>query len=189
MTFANKVTLFRIISIPFFIAALVFYTPERTFLKWTALGIFLLAIVSDVIDGYIARTHRQKTPAGAILDPLADKTLIITAFLLLYHISRAHLAVALPLWVVILVVSRDVIILIGGALILMVNKTRGIAPTWWGKATTFFQMATVVGIILEVPAVRLVWIGASLLTAISGVDYARRGIQTLNETQLPAKTC
>ncbi len=189
MTFANKVTLFRIVSIPFFIAALAFYTPERAFLKGIALGIFLLAIVSDVIDGYIARSHRQKTPAGAILDPVADKALLIAAFLLLYHVSKSYLAVALPLWVVVLVVSRDVIILIGGALILMVNKSKQITPTWWGKATTFFQMATVAGIILEVPAVRFVWWLACLLTAISGVDYARRGIHALNNTQLPEKTC
>ncbi len=189
MTFANKVTLFRIVSIPFFIVALAFYTPERAFLKWAALCIFLLAIVSDAIDGYIARSNRQKTPAGAILDPVADKALLITAFLLLYRVSKTHLAVALPLWVVILIVSRDVMILIGGALILILNKSRQIAPTFWGKATTFFQMATVVGVILEVPAVRLVWWAACILTAISGVDYARRGIQVLNETQLPAKTC
>ncbi len=189
MTFANKVTLFRIVSIPFFIAALAFYTPERAFLKWVALGIFLLAVVSDGIDGYIARSHRQKTPAGAILDPVADKALLITAFLLLYRVSKAHLAVTLPLWVVILVVSRDVMILIGGALILMVNKSRQIAPTFWGKATTSLQMATVAGILLEIPAVRFVWWAACLLTAISGADYARRGIHALNETQLPAKTC
>jgi len=189
MTFANKVTLFRIVSIPFFVACLAFYTPERAFLKWAALAVFLLAAVSDAIDGAIARSHRQKTPAGAILDPVADKILLITAFLLLYHVARLHLTVALPLWVVILVVSRDVIILLGGALVLMVNKSKMIAPTWWGKATTFFQMATVIGILLEVPAVRIVWWVTCLLTAVSGVDYARRGIHALNESQPPVKTC
>jgi len=189
MTFANKVTLFRIISVPFFITALAFYAPQRVFLKWVALGIFLLAIVSDVIDGYIARSHRQKTPAGALLDPLADKALLITAFILLYYVGKAYLSVPLPLWFVILVVSRDVTILIGGALILMMNKKYRIAPTTWGKWTTFLQMATVTGIILEVPAVRFVWMAAAVLTAISGIDYSRRGIQALNETQNPAKPC
>jgi len=189
MTFANKVTLFRVISTPFFVASLAFYAPERAYLKWIALGIFLLAAVSDAIDGAIARSRRQKTLAGAILDPVADKVLLITAFLLLYRVAKANLAVALPLWVVILVVSRDVIILVGGALILMVNKSKIITPTWWGKATTFLQMATVIGILLEVAAVRYVWWAACLLTAISGADYARRGIVALNEAQLPAKTC
>jgi len=189
MTFANKITLFRIISIPFFIAALALYTPERAYLKMVALGLFLLAVVSDVIDGALARAHRQKTPAGAILDPVADKTLLISAFLLLYRVAKAHLAVALPLWVVILVVSRDVILLIGGGLILMVDKNRSIEPTAWGKATTFFQMATVTGIILEIPAVRYVWWTMCLLTAASGVDYARRGIHALNDTAAPEKPC
>ena len=188
MTFANKVTLFRIVSIPFFIVALAGYAPGRAPLKWTALGIFLLAVVSDIIDGAIARAHRQKTPAGALLDPLADKALLISAFVLLYRVANVHLAVPLPLWVVVLVVSRDIMLLVGSGLILMLRPGRPITATPWGKATTFFQMATVIGVILEVPAVRFVWWMACALTVLSGIDYARRGIHILNETPPRAKT-
>ncbi|HAJ56256.1 MAG TPA: CDP-diacylglycerol--glycerol-3-phosphate 3-phosphatidyltransferase [Candidatus Omnitrophica bacterium] len=180
MTFANKITLFRIISIPFFIACLIFYTPEKYFLKYYALGIFLLAIVSDAVDGYIARTKRQKTKAGAILDPLADKALLITAFIFTYHISKAYFSVILPLWVLLVVISRDAIILIGSGIILTVRQGAQIKPTWWGKLTTFFQMTTIIAILLELGFSPILWQIASAFTVISGIDYARKGINTIN---------
>ena len=77
LTFANKVTVGRIILVPFFIATTLSISPEEPHLRWVALGLFMVAIISDVIDGYIARTRHQKTKAGAILDPLADKILLI----------------------------------------------------------------------------------------------------------------
>jgi CDP-diacylglycerol--glycerol-3-phosphate 3-phosphatidyltransferase len=180
MTFANKVTLFRIISIPFFIACLVFYTPDKEALKYIALGIFLLAIVSDAVDGYIARAQRQKTRAGAILDPLADKALLITAFIFVYLVSRQYFAFVLPLWVLLIVISRDIIILIGSGIILITHPRARIKPTPWGKLTTFFQMMTIVSVILELKISSFLWVVASLFTFISGVDYVRRGINALN---------
>jgi CDP-diacylglycerol--glycerol-3-phosphate 3-phosphatidyltransferase len=188
MTFANKVTLFRIISIPFFIGTLVFYTPEHPELKWWSLGLFLLAIVSDVIDGYIARTKRQKTKAGAILDPLADKALLLTAFIFLYKMSKTYLLVPMPLWVMLVVVSRDAIIIIGSAIILMTNKNIEIEPTRWGKYTTFFQMLTVIAIILESPWAPVAWWLAVIFTVISGIDYTRKGINLLNNADLNNST-
>jgi len=186
MTFANKITLFRIISIPFFAACLIFYTPARPGLRYMALAIFLVSIVSDVIDGYMARTRREKTRAGAILDPLADKALLITAFIFLYRVSRMYLEIALPLWVLLAVISRDIIILIGSGILLITNKDIQIQPTWWGKLTTFFQMATIIAIILEIRLAPLVWWVASIFTCISGVDYARKGINLLNADHGPS---
>lgn len=180
MTFANKVTLFRIISIPFFVASLIFYTPQNSYLKFIALGIFLLAIVSDIIDGYIARTQRQKTKAGAILDPLADKALLITAFIFVYRISKVYFAITLPLWVLLIVISRDVIIIVGSGILLTTHHEVQIKPTRWGKLTTFFQMMTIISIILESNFSPIVWWIASAFTVISGIDYARKGINTLN---------
>ncbi len=180
MTFANKITLFRILSIPFFVASLIFYAPDKPYLKYVALGIFLVAILSDVVDGYIARAQRQKTKAGAILDPLADKALLITAFIFIYRIGKTYFAVALPLWVLLIVVSRDIIILIGSGIILMTHNEVQIKPTWWGKLTTFFQMMTVVALILEFRFSYVIWWTASFFTVISGFDYARKGINTIN---------
>lgn len=183
MTFANKITLFRIISIPFFVACLVFYAPGRAWLKYSALGLFLLAILSDVVDGYIARTQRQKTKAGALLDPLADKALLLTAFIFIYPISKMYFAYPLPLWVLLIVISRDAIILVGSGIILMTDKGLQVSPTWWGKLTTFFQMMTIVSIILELKvSLSIAWI-ACLFSVISGIDYARRGINILNSLE------
>ena len=180
MTFANKITLFRIISIPFFVATLIFYSPQKEYLKYVALAIFLLAIVSDVIDGYIARTQRQKTQAGAILDPLADKALLLTAFIFIYRISHLYFSFALPLWVLLIVISRDVIILIGSGIILTTHHGMQIKPTAWGKLTTFFQMITIVSIMLEFRLSFFIWWLAAIFSIISGIDYVRRGINTLN---------
>lgn len=180
MTFANKITLFRIISIPFFIACLIFYTPDKDYLKYIALGIFLLAIVSDAVDGYIARAQRQKTKAGAILDPLADKALLITAFIFVHLTSRQYFSFVLPLWVLLVIISRDIIILIGSGIILITHPHTQIKPTRWGKLATFFQMMTIVSVILELKMSPFLWCGASLFTFISGIDYVRRGINALN---------
>lgn len=180
MTFANKITLFRIISIPFFNACLIFYTPGKPYLKTLALSIFLLAILSDVVDGYIARKHKQKTKAGAILDPLADKALLITAFIFAYKLSKLYFPTPLPLWILLVVISRDAIILIGSGLILATQNALKVEPTWWGKLTTFFQMITIIGVLTQIPYLPLIWWTASIFTIISGIDYARKGINILN---------
>lgn len=184
MTFANKITLFRIISIPFFIACLVFYVPEKNYLKYIALAIFLLAIISDVIDGYIARTRRQKTKAGAILDPLADKALLVTAFIFVRQLTLGYSTIVLPLWVLLIVISRDIIILTGSGILLAAHQNIDIKPTWWGKLTTFFQMMTIASVLLEFKLSWILWSTASVFTFISGVDYIRKGINALNN---PAK--
>lgn len=180
MTFANKITIFRILSVPFFIATLLYYTPEKEYLRFIALGIFILAIISDAIDGYIARTYRQKTQAGALLDPLADKILLITAFILLYIISNKYFPVKMPLWVMVVVISRDVILLLGGSILMLSNQKFEIAPTWRGKLSTFFQMMTIVCLLLQFAFSPLVWAIAIIFTILSGIDYLRKGILILN---------
>ena len=185
MTFANKITLFRIISIPFFVGTLIFYSPQKEYLKYVALVIFLLAIVSDIIDGHIARTRRQKTQAGAILDPLADKALLLTAFIFIYRISRLYFSFALPLWVLLIVISRDCIILIGCGIILTTHHSIQIKPTPWGKLTTFFQMITIISIILDFKFSPVIWCTAAAFSVISGIDYVRLGINTLNALEHP----
>ena len=146
LTFANKLTLGRILSVPFFIAALVYYIPERDYLRYAALIIFLLAIITDVIDGYVARRHHQKTKAGAILDPLADKFLLLSAFICLYRIKDIGAPFYVPLAVLFIVLSRDAILLVGSMIIYIVNDGIDIIPTKWGKSTTFFQVVSIVGI-------------------------------------------
>ncbi len=180
LSFANKVTILRILAVPFFIATLLYYMPEREYLRQVALGIFLLAVISDVIDGYVARTHHQKTKAGTILDPLADKLLLISAFICLYKIRALLGPVRFPLWVVLSVISRDIILLLGAMIIYLVHGNLDIVPTRWGKAATFFQILCIFGILLQINFSFVVWYAAVILTFISGVGYIRKGIKVLN---------
>ena len=114
LTLANKLTIGRILAVPFFIASVIYYTPERDYLRYVALGIFCLAILTDVIDGYVARTQNQKTVSGAILDPLADKFLLISAFVCLYQVKELALPQSIPLSILLVVISRDAILIFGG---------------------------------------------------------------------------
>lgn len=188
LTFANKITICRIVLVPFFIAVLLYYSPDRDYLRFAALGIFLFAVVSDVIDGYIARTRHQKTKAGAILDPLADKLLLISAFLCLYKIGVYFETVRFPIWLVVAVISRDVILLLGATIIFIVKGGDLIVdPTRWGKGTTFFQILSVLGVLGQwpFPLTWPIWAMTLVLTVISGVDYIRHGIKILNHSAQP----
>jgi cardiolipin synthase len=180
LNFANKITIFRILAVPFFIACVLYYSPQRDVLRYISLGIFLLAVISDVVDGHIARTRRQRTKGGAILDPLADKILLISAFICLYAKDNFPLGIKFPLWVILFVISRDVIILLGSAIIYLVHGDLEIDPTKWGKFTTFFQTLSIIAILLQLKFSFIIWYITVIFTAISGLGYLRKGIKVLN---------
>jgi CDP-diacylglycerol--glycerol-3-phosphate 3-phosphatidyltransferase len=173
MNFANKISTFRILTVPFFISSLIYYSAEKDFLRFIALAIFLLGVLSDAIDGYIARKSQQISKAGRILDPLGDKLLLTSAFICLY------LFLKLPLWVTLIVVSRDVIILLGAVVIFIVKKDINVSPTRWGKLTTSFQMASVISVLLQFKISYIFWNIAVFFTVISGIDYIMRGFKIL----------
>lgn len=179
LTFANKITLCRIVAVPFYISALLYISTDRDYLRFWALGIFLAAVISDVVDGYIARTRNQKTLSGAILDPLADKLLLISSFICLYKMGETFAVTRFPLWFVVGVISRDVVLLVGSLLIYTVHGKQPVEATLWGKSTTFFQVLTVIFMLLQIKAYSL-WAVALILTFVSGVDYIRRGIKIMN---------
>ncbi|PIQ89863.1 MAG: CDP-diacylglycerol--glycerol-3-phosphate 3-phosphatidyltransferase [Candidatus Omnitrophica bacterium CG11_big_fil_rev_8_21_14_0_20_42_13] len=180
VNFANKVSIFRIISIPFFLSAVLYYSPQRDFLRFIALGIFLLAVVSDFIDGYIARVKKQKTKFGSIVDPLADKLLLISSFLCLYIKNDIYPGVFLPLGVVLVIISRDVIILLGAIIIYLMREDLNVKPSAFGKFTTFFQMLTIILFIMRFKFVNVVWVIAVFFTIVSGIDYLRKGVLILS---------
>ncbi len=186
LTFANKITVCRIVAVPFFIATVLYYTPRNDYLRLVALGIFLFAVISDAVDGYVARHYRQRTKAGAVLDPVADKLLLISAFICLYKVGGAiGGGVHFPIWLVVGVISRDVILLAGAAIIRIFHGDFEVEPTLWGKAATFFQILAVLGILLRWPFISAVWLPMILLTALSGVDYIRKGIKIINNGANP----
>ena len=177
MNIANKISTFRILSVPFFIACLVYYTPEKVYLKNLALVIFVLGVISDGLDGYIARKAKLQSKAGLILDPLGDKLLLMSAFIFLSPISK--MVLTFPLWVTFIIISRDVIIIIGAVVIYMVKQNLEVYPTKWGKLTTTFQMLSVVCVLLQWKLAMLIWWPAIIFTVISGIDYVKRGFRIL----------
>ncbi len=183
MNLANKISITRIILIPFFIAAIVYSRMD------IALFFFALAVISDGVDGFIARTHDQKTELGTILDPLADKLLLISAFICLSMIKSASLEPLLPPYVPLIVISRDVIIVLGSIMIHIITGNIKITPSAVGKITTFFQMMTIVSILVGFKYSYVVWNIAVALTVISGIDYIVKGSRVLSENHMtPKKT-
>lgn len=179
MNIANKISIFRILSVPFFIACLLYYSPSRDHLRFWALGIFVLAVISDAVDGYIARKAKQKSKAGAILDPLADKLLLISSYICLYVVDDFPMKIKFPIWVPLTVISRDVIILLGSIIIFMIKQDLKVSPTKWGKLTTTFQMLAIICVLLQLSYSNVIWSIAVVLTIISGVDYLRKGFKII----------
>ena len=176
MNLPNKITITRIILVPFFIAAIVYARMD------IALIFFALAVISDGIDGLLARTRNQKTALGTILDPLADKLLLVSAFICLSLADPDTFMVKLPPYVPIIVISRDAILIIGAIIVHVVTGEVKISPSAVGKITTFFQMMTVVSILIQARYAYLVWNVTVALTVISAIDYIIKGSRLFNES-------
>jgi len=167
LTPANQITILRLAIIPFF-AILVVDQKYRG-----ALAVLTIAALSDVIDGIVARLLRQESPLGVALDPIADKLLMTTAFLTLAFRE------ALPWWLTIMVISRDVAIIITALLISLVAGYRPFHPTALGKASTVVQVLTVFAAVSFQAHVPFVLRGlvrtfvylAAALTLASGIHY------------------
>lgn len=181
MSLANKLSLFRILLVPAFVLCLLYYRPgELERLRYLAVALFLIGVVTDAVDGYVARAERQATRLGAILDPAADKLFLVTAFLSLSLISTLPQQYRLPPWVPILVISRDLLIVSGWLLIVLITGDLQAQPSWLGKATTFFQMLTIVSVLMGFSFSRFILGSAMVLTVLSGIGYLRRGNRLLN---------
>ncbi len=182
MNLANKITIFRIVLIPFFAEMVLKYNRfpigEGEIYRWIAVGIFLFAVITDAVDGFVARVTHQITELGKILDPIADKLLLLTGIIILS--LQTHL-IQLPLWFVITVLSRDIIIVLGALLLHLLQGKVKIAPSLMGKATTVAQMATVLWILTGLGHPQYVWRLAGLLTVASGVMYIREGCRQFSD--------
>ncbi len=184
LNLANKITIFRLLLIPVFAAFILNYKfsgGEKEWLRYTALLVFLIASISDAVDGFVARTFNQKTHLGSILDPLADKLLLVTAIILLS--LKIPNMTYLPLWFPILVISRDIFLLMGSAIVYVISGDLKVVPNLLGKATTFFQMTTVLWVLFVFPNPQWVWTIAGVLTFLSGLVYIVRGSKQLTEAQ------
>jgi cardiolipin synthase len=172
----NFLTLIRIVLIPFFLVLL------ASQLYFDALLVFILGGVTDALDGFIARRMNQKTSLGAILDPVADKLLLMSSFIMLGMMG------GIPLWLVVLVVSRDTVILFGYvAISFLLDERLEVQPTIAGKLSTVFQLVTVGVVLLMLARSQLLesWLDDALVyltaaaTVISGVQYLYLGLLRL----------
>jgi len=167
----NALTVARIILIPVFITAVIYKKHPHAFF------LFVLAAITDLLDGYIARVTDQKTALGTFLDPLADKLLLTSSFILF------SLNAWIPLWLTITVISRDIIVVIGWLLLYMITHDVRIEPVLLGKTAIAFQLVTLALILLSVkmPSISVprdfLFAVTAVLTALSGLQYVYKGLR------------
>ena len=170
----NILTIARILLLPFFAASLIYGSYQY------ALILFLAAAITDILDGLIARMKKQTTDFGSILDPVADKFLMLTSFIVMSVYGW------IPKWLTITVISRDLIVVTGWLILYFVTHNKKVEPGILGKAANFFQFC-LIGLILIsintknasfVPGSYLIAVAA--LTAASGVLYIYKGLKIAN---------
>ncbi len=177
MNLPNKLTIFRVILIPFFIVFLL--VPITPYDKWIALAIFIIASLTDLLDGKIARKYNLVTNFGKFMDPLADKLLVCSALICLIELNK------IPSWMVIIIIAREFII--SGFRLVAADNGVVIAASYWGKFKTTFQMVAVCLLIADIEVLRLVteivlWI-AVILTVVSLVDYLIKNKDVMKENK------
>jgi cardiolipin synthase len=189
MTTANKITIVRIAMIPLFVLMAIYYgqSVERgeplEWQRFTAIAIFLLAAVSDGLDGYVARRYNQRSALGVILDPIADKGLLLAGIITLSisNWSDDPDYGRFPAWFPVLVITRDVVILVGSAVLHLLNGKVQVKPSWTGKVATVLQMAAIAWVMLQIRILPLIYvvIAAGVFTLISGIIYVMDGVRQL----------
>lgn len=177
MNLPNKLTILRVMMIPFFVFSLLAYDGTNQCLRYVAAVIFVAASLTDLLDGKIARKYNLVTNFGKFMDPLADKLLVCSALICMVELKQ------LPAWMVIVIISREFII--SGFRLVASDKGVVIAASYWGKWKTTFQMIGVVLLILNIEKLSVVttiviWI-ALILTVISLIDYIVKNISVLKE--------
>lgn len=200
MTTANKITIARIMLIPVFVAMALYYGRSvqhgspLEWQRWMAIAVFVLAAASDGIDGYIARRYNQKSRLGEVLDPLADKGLLLSGIITL---SFSNWGYEFPVWFPVLIVARDVVILSGTVTLHFLNGSVRVRPSWTGKTATALQMVAIALCMLQWNWFQktlaigrwtldfgsldlAVWL-AGFFTLVSGFGYVVRGIAQLHD--------
>lgn len=178
MNLPNKLTIFRVILIPFFVFFML-VPVTGTMDSLIALLIFVVASLTDLLDGHIARRHGLVTNFGKFMDPLADKLLVCSALICLVELGRV------PSWVVIIIIAREFII--SGFRLIASDKGVVIAASYWGKFKTTFQMLMICLMILNLGPLSLItavvmW-AALILTLISLADYLVKNKEIMKDTK------
>ena len=177
MNLPNKLTMFRVVLIPFFV---VFMMVDITQVdKWITLAIFIVASLTDLLDGKIARKYNLVTNFGKFMDPLADKLLVCSALVCLVALCR------IPAWIVIVIIAREFII--SGFRLVAADNGVVIAASYWGKFKTTFQIIMICLMIADIQALAFVtdimmWV-ALILTVVSLADYLVKNKDVMKDTK------
>ena len=175
MNLPNKLTTLRMVMVPFFVFFLLWQHGENYTFRMIALALFIIASLTDLADGKIARKYNLVTDFGKFMDPLADKLLVCSALICLIDLGQ------IPAWMVVIIIGREFII--SGFRLVASDNGVVIAASYWGKWKTTYQMFAVILMILDIPAVEIpkqicIWV-ALALTIISLVDYIKKNYQIL----------
>ncbi len=190
MTTANKITVVRILMIPVFVTLAIYYGQSiqrdeaLAWQRYAAIAVFLAAALSDGLDGYVARRYNQRSSLGVILDPIADKGLLLSGIITL---SISNWSPddpeygKFPAWFPVLVISRDVVILVGSVLLHLLNGKVHVRPSWTGKVATVLQMAAIAWVMLQLRSLPLLYVvgAAGIFTLVSGIIYVMDGVRQL----------
>ena len=187
LTLATRITLARLALVPVFILVTLYYidsTREEnpaTFWRWGAFVLFVVTCLTDALDGYFARSRKEVPRLGTILDPLADKLLLISGLLLLTGPWGRAFHPHLPIWYVVLVLSRDLMLVTGSLVIHTIIGNAVVLPRWSGKAATFFQMTLIGWVLANGNDLAFLWVlgAATALTGLSAIQYLADGIRQL----------
>ncbi len=176
MNLPNKLTILRVVMIPFFVAFMLLPVTGGAD-KWIALALFIVASLTDMLDGHIARKYHLVTNFGKFMDPLADKLLVCSALICLVDLKR------IPSWIAIVIIAREFII--SGFRLIASDNGVVIAASYWGKFKTTFQMVMICLMIANLEPLafvtKLVMWAALLLTVISLVDYLVKNKSVMGE--------
>jgi CDP-diacylglycerol--glycerol-3-phosphate 3-phosphatidyltransferase len=192
MTLANKITVVRFFLIPVFIVFAAYYSEsitsgeEHRLYRILALATYALASISDAIDGYIARNFNQSTPLGRVLDPIADKLLLLSGVVTL-SVTNWH--AGLPIWFAALVIARDVVISVGMLIIYLTHGKAKVRARISGKICTFLTLSCVCWVLVDFwsvgsrpwPLEVLIYL-AAVFTVVTGYLYLCDGIRQLRES-------
>src|SRR5688572_12960211 len=181
MTTANKITIIRILLVPFFIVQVLYYTNTgNEWYRLFALLCFAAAAISDGVDGYIARRYNQISELGKMIDPIADKLLLVSA-MLLFSMKSDHRP-RIPIWLTATILGCDALLIMGLLLIRRVCGKANVRPIMIGKVATVLQMICVLWALMKLsPQILfLLAVATAAATAVSGVIYVLEGVRQLS---------